>query len=150
MTPCTNRRRTIFSLVDLATRRFLYQVIREAISASFTSFCEQPHSVRAAARPPLAGALATTGSGATNCAAGSIGKLASTSGPSAITSVHAANERTASALDVPDWAGGSWITLKMLAIAGGRTGFSGRSLFFPVVRDGAVVEYRSVFASHIP
>jgi transposase len=41
MTPGKNRRRTIFGAVDLATGRFLYQVTRKAISASFTAFCEQ-------------------------------------------------------------------------------------------------------------
>src|SRR6266540_1186767 len=41
MTPGTNRRRTIFGAVDLRTGRFLYQVARKAVSASFTAFCEQ-------------------------------------------------------------------------------------------------------------
>jgi transposase len=41
MTPGTNRRRTIFGAVDLQSGRFLYQVTRKAISASFTAFCEQ-------------------------------------------------------------------------------------------------------------
>jgi transposase len=41
MTPGTNRRRTIFGAVDLRTGRFLYQVTRKAVSASFTAFCEQ-------------------------------------------------------------------------------------------------------------
>jgi transposase len=41
MTPGKNRRRTIFGAVDLRTGRFLYQVTRKAISASFTGFCEQ-------------------------------------------------------------------------------------------------------------
>jgi transposase len=41
MTPGSNRRRTIFGAVDLASGRFLYQVTRKAISASFTAFCEQ-------------------------------------------------------------------------------------------------------------
>ena len=41
MTPGTNRRRTIFGAVDLRTGRFLYQVTRKAVSASFTGFCEQ-------------------------------------------------------------------------------------------------------------
>ncbi len=40
MTPGTNRRRTIFGAIDLATGRFLYQVTRKAISTSFTAFCE--------------------------------------------------------------------------------------------------------------
>jgi transposase len=41
MTPGSNRRRPIFGAVDLASGRFLYQVTRKAISASFTAFCEQ-------------------------------------------------------------------------------------------------------------
>jgi transposase len=41
MTPGKNRRRTIFGAVDLHTGRFLYQVTRKAISATFTGFCEQ-------------------------------------------------------------------------------------------------------------
>jgi transposase len=41
MTPGTNRRRTIFGAVDLASGRFLYQVCRKAVSASFTAFLEQ-------------------------------------------------------------------------------------------------------------
>jgi transposase len=41
MTPGTNRRRTIFGAIDLASGRFLYQVTRKAVSASFTAFCEQ-------------------------------------------------------------------------------------------------------------
>src|SRR6266540_873133 len=41
MTPGTNRRRTIFGAVDLASGRFCYQVCRKAVSASFTAFCEQ-------------------------------------------------------------------------------------------------------------
>ena len=41
MTPRTNRRRTIFGAIDLATGRFCYQVCRKAISTSFTGFCEQ-------------------------------------------------------------------------------------------------------------
>jgi hypothetical protein len=40
MTPGKNRRRTIFGAVDLRTGRFLYQVTRKAISATFTAFCE--------------------------------------------------------------------------------------------------------------
>jgi transposase len=40
ITPGTNRRRTIFGAVDLATGRFFYQVARKAISATFTAFCE--------------------------------------------------------------------------------------------------------------
>jgi transposase len=41
MTPGTNRRRTIFGAVDLQSGRFVYQVCRKAVSASFTAFCEQ-------------------------------------------------------------------------------------------------------------
>jgi transposase len=41
MTPGKNRRRTIFGAVDLHTGRFLYQVTRKAVSATFTAFCEQ-------------------------------------------------------------------------------------------------------------
>jgi transposase len=41
MTPGKNRRRTIFGAVDLHTGRFLYQVARKAVSASFIAFCEQ-------------------------------------------------------------------------------------------------------------
>ena len=41
MTPGKNRRRTIFGAVDLCSGRFLYQVTRKAVSASFTAFCEQ-------------------------------------------------------------------------------------------------------------
>jgi transposase len=41
MTPGKNRRRTIFGAVDLATGRFLYQVTRTAVSATFTTFCQQ-------------------------------------------------------------------------------------------------------------
>jgi transposase len=41
MTPGKNRRRTIFGAVDLHSGRFLYQVCRKAVSASFTAFCEQ-------------------------------------------------------------------------------------------------------------
>jgi transposase len=41
MTPATIRRRTIFGAVDLRTGRFLYQVTRKAVSASFIAFCEQ-------------------------------------------------------------------------------------------------------------
>jgi transposase len=41
MTPGTNRRRTIFGAVDLHTGRFLYQVTRKAVSASFIAFCQQ-------------------------------------------------------------------------------------------------------------
>jgi transposase len=39
--PGKNRRRTIFGAVDLHSGRFLYQVCRKAVSASFTAFCEQ-------------------------------------------------------------------------------------------------------------
>ena len=41
MTPGTNQRRTIFGAVDLHTGRFLYQVCRKAVSASFTAFLAQ-------------------------------------------------------------------------------------------------------------
>jgi transposase len=41
MTPGTNRRRTIFGAVDLASGQWFYQVTRKAISATFTAFCEQ-------------------------------------------------------------------------------------------------------------
>jgi len=41
MTPGTNRRRTIFGAVDLATGRWLYQVTRKAVSATFTAFLDQ-------------------------------------------------------------------------------------------------------------
>jgi transposase len=41
MTPGKNRRRTIFGAIDLASGRFLYQVCRKAVSASFCGFCEQ-------------------------------------------------------------------------------------------------------------
>jgi transposase len=41
MTPGKNRRRTIFGAVDVASGRFLYQVCRKAVSASFTAFLEQ-------------------------------------------------------------------------------------------------------------
>ena len=41
MTPGTNRRRTIFGAVELASGRWFYQVTRKAVSASFTAFCEQ-------------------------------------------------------------------------------------------------------------
>jgi transposase len=41
MTPGTNRRRTIFGAVDLCSGRFLYQVTRKAVSASFTAFLDQ-------------------------------------------------------------------------------------------------------------
>jgi transposase len=41
MTPCKNRRRTIFGAVDVRTGRFLYQVARKAVSATFIAFLEQ-------------------------------------------------------------------------------------------------------------
>jgi transposase len=41
MTPGTNRRRTIFGAVDLASGRWFYQVARKAVSASFIAFLEQ-------------------------------------------------------------------------------------------------------------
>jgi hypothetical protein len=37
----TNRRRTIFGAVDVATGRFCYQVSRRAVSATFIASCEQ-------------------------------------------------------------------------------------------------------------
>jgi transposase len=40
MTPGQHRRRTIFGAVDLHSGRFLYQVARKAVSASFIAFCE--------------------------------------------------------------------------------------------------------------
>jgi transposase len=40
MTPGTNRRRTIFGAIDLASGHFLYQVCRKAVSVSFTAFLE--------------------------------------------------------------------------------------------------------------
>jgi transposase len=40
MTPGTNRRRTIFGAIDLASGRFHYQICRKAITTSFTGFCE--------------------------------------------------------------------------------------------------------------
>jgi transposase len=40
MTPGTNRRRTIFGAVELTSGRFLYQVTRKAVSATFIAFCE--------------------------------------------------------------------------------------------------------------
>jgi transposase len=40
MTPGTNRRRTIFGAVDLASGRFCYQVARKEISATFIAFLE--------------------------------------------------------------------------------------------------------------
>jgi transposase len=41
MTPGTNRRRTIFGAVDLASGRFLYQITRKAVSVTFIAFLEQ-------------------------------------------------------------------------------------------------------------
>jgi transposase len=41
MTPGTNRRRSVFGAVDLASGRFTYQVTRKAVSASFCVFLEQ-------------------------------------------------------------------------------------------------------------
>jgi transposase len=41
MTPGTNRRRTIFGAVDLHSGRWLYQVTRKAVSATFTCFLGQ-------------------------------------------------------------------------------------------------------------
>jgi transposase len=50
-TPGKNRRRTIFGAIDLATGRFLYQVCRKAISATFIAFCE--HLLAAYPSAPL-------------------------------------------------------------------------------------------------
>jgi transposase len=41
MTPGTNRRRSVFGAIDLASGRFLYQVSRKAVSVTFTAFCQQ-------------------------------------------------------------------------------------------------------------
>jgi transposase len=41
MTPGTNRRRTIFGAIDLASGRFCYQVCRKAVSASVIAFLAQ-------------------------------------------------------------------------------------------------------------
>jgi transposase len=41
MTPGTNRRRTIFGAVDLASGRFFYQIARKAVSIGFCGFLEQ-------------------------------------------------------------------------------------------------------------
>jgi transposase len=41
MTPGTNRRRSIFGAVDLASGRWFYQVARRAVSATFIAFCGQ-------------------------------------------------------------------------------------------------------------
>jgi transposase len=41
LTPGTNRRRSIFGAVDLATGQWFYQVARRAVSAIFITFCEQ-------------------------------------------------------------------------------------------------------------
>jgi hypothetical protein len=41
MTPGQNQRRSVFGAVDLRTGRFLYQVARKAVSATFTGFLEQ-------------------------------------------------------------------------------------------------------------
>jgi transposase len=41
MTPGTNRRRSIFGAIDLASGQWFYQMTRKAISATFTGFCEQ-------------------------------------------------------------------------------------------------------------
>jgi hypothetical protein len=56
--PGKNRRRTIFGAVDLHTGRFLYQVTRKAVSASFTGFCEQLLAAYPAA--PVVAVVATT------------------------------------------------------------------------------------------
>jgi hypothetical protein len=49
--PGTNRRRTIFGAVDLASGRFCYQVARKAISATFTAF--QAHVLAAYPTAPV-------------------------------------------------------------------------------------------------
>jgi DDE superfamily endonuclease len=41
MTPGTNRWRTIFGAVDLASGRFIYHIAHKAISANFTALLEQ-------------------------------------------------------------------------------------------------------------
>jgi transposase len=41
MTPGTNRRRSVFGAIDLASGRCLYRVARKAVSATFIAFCEQ-------------------------------------------------------------------------------------------------------------
>jgi transposase len=41
MTPGSNRRRSVFGAVDLATGRWFYQVACRAVSATFIAFCEQ-------------------------------------------------------------------------------------------------------------
>jgi transposase len=41
MTPGTNRRRSVFGAIDLASGRFLYRVARKAVSATFIAFLEQ-------------------------------------------------------------------------------------------------------------
>jgi transposase len=41
MTPGTNRRRSIFGAVDVASGRCFYQVARRAVSAGFTAFLAQ-------------------------------------------------------------------------------------------------------------
>jgi hypothetical protein len=41
MTPGTNRRRTIYGAIDLASGRFVYQVARKAVSVGFTGLCER-------------------------------------------------------------------------------------------------------------
>ena len=41
MTPGTNRRRTIFGAVDLASGRWLYQLTRKAVSVACIAFLDQ-------------------------------------------------------------------------------------------------------------
>jgi transposase len=41
LTPGTNRRRSVFGAIDLASGRFHYRVARQAVSATFIAFCEQ-------------------------------------------------------------------------------------------------------------
>jgi transposase len=51
MTPGTNRRRTVFGAIDLASGQWFYQVTRKAVSATFTAFCE--HLLAAYPTTPL-------------------------------------------------------------------------------------------------
>jgi hypothetical protein len=60
MTPGTNRRRTIFGAIDLATGRLFYQVARKAVSATFIAFLEEILAAYAAA--PMVAVSATTSS----------------------------------------------------------------------------------------
>jgi hypothetical protein len=49
MTPGTSRRRSSFGAVDLRTGRFLYQVARTAVSATFSAFLEHRQAAYPAA-----------------------------------------------------------------------------------------------------